>query len=986
LVAICSGGGAFAGEGDLVKGAQMSHVEGELLVKYRSGVSVASKTAHSGSIGATVLKKFRNIGVQHLKLPPGLPVEDAIAVFGDHPDVEYAEPNYIYHATVNMPNDPDFGMIWGLDNTGQNVNDTIGTPDADMDMPEAWDIVTGSGLVVVGVIDTGVDYNHSDLDSNIWANPSESGSKCFDGVDDDMNGKVDDCRGWDFVDNDNNPMDFNSHGTHIAGIIGAVGNNANGIAGVNWSVSIMPLRALDASGSGDVSDIVSAINYANEKRADIINLSLGGPYYSITLESAVNGFDGLVIAAAGNESSNNDMVPQYPASFESDNMIAVAVSDQDDNLATFSNFGAESVDVSAPGVNIYSTVPTMETVFSDSFDDGNIADWTTGGAKDSWAVTTELYKSSSYSIADSPGGNYTYNTDSWIRSPLLNLGDKNGCQLLFELEILTDPYNDGLYVEASSDGRVYNHVALENYYNPISGDSMGSFVPIRADLSAYDNVPEVYLRFRLYSDHFMSFRGVHIDDVSVTCIGTSPGNNFDTFDGTSMAAPQVAGVAALIISFDPGLAYSTIKSTIMNNVDEIASMNGKLVSGGRVNAYKALVSLGVVPLPANPTDLAAAVVSSSRIDLEWTDNSTNETGFRIYRRDGGGGYAAIADVSNDSTAYSDTGLTAVTSYDYYITAYNVGGETIAAGSITASTQSTLLPAAPSGLTPTAVSSSRIDLEWIDNADNEDGFRIYRKIEGGGFSELTALVANSTVYSDTGLSASSAYYYNMLSYNLDGNSNPTAEKSATTHSPPLPAPPLPAAPSGLTASAVSSNRIDLEWIDNADDEDGFRIYRKIEGREYSLIADLGVDSTNHADTDLITGSTYYYFMHAYNDNGVSSFTSEVSETTFQEVAGHGDGNKCFIATAAYGSSMADEVMLLRRFRDDYLLTNPAGRALLRLYYTSSPPIADCISDNRTLKAAARIALTPIVCTVKYPFASGLLMLLLCGLGLRKRIKR
>lgn len=256
------------------------------------------------------------------------------------------------------PNDTSFGSLWGLNNTGQSS----GRTDADIDAPEAWNITTGSSSVVVGVIDTGVDYTHSDLQANIWRNPGEVAGN---GVDDDGNGFVDDLHGYDFANNDSSPMDDNGHGTHCAGTIGGRGNNGQGVAGVNWNTSIMALKFLGADGSGSTSNAVRATNYATMMRSQygvnvrVLSNSWGGGGYSQALADAVSASNNagiLFVAAAGNESANTDTTPHYPSNYTAANVISVAATDRNDNLASFSNYGATTVDLAAPGVSIYSTV------------------------------------------------------------------------------------------------------------------------------------------------------------------------------------------------------------------------------------------------------------------------------------------------------------------------------------------------------------------------------------------------------------------------------------------------------------------------------------------------------------------------------------------------------------------------------------------------------------------------------------------------------
>ena len=247
-----------------------------------------------------------------------------------------------------VPGDPQYSQLWGMNA---------------INAPDAWNISTGSSSVVVAVIDTGVDYTHRDLAANIWTNPGEIAGN---GIDDDHNGFVDDVHGYDFVNNDGDPMDDNSHGTHVSGTIAAVGDNGQGVAGVNWSSSIMALKFLDSDGTGYLSDAIRAVNYATMMRTQygvnvrVMNNSWGGGEYSAALESAIraSGDAGILfVAAAGNNATNNDASPQYPANYTPSNVISVAAVDQNDRLASFSCYGPTTVDIAAPGVSIYSTIP-----------------------------------------------------------------------------------------------------------------------------------------------------------------------------------------------------------------------------------------------------------------------------------------------------------------------------------------------------------------------------------------------------------------------------------------------------------------------------------------------------------------------------------------------------------------------------------------------------------------------------------------------------
>ena len=257
------------------------------------------------------------------------------------------------------PNDPSFTKLYGLNNVGQ----TGGTPDADIDAPEAWNVTTGSSSIVVGVIDTGIDYGHPDLAANVWTNPGEIPGN---GIDDDHDGFVDDVHGYDFVNNDGDPMDDNQHGTHVSGTIGGVGNNGTGVAGVNWNVSLMALKFLDSTGSGSIADAIRAVNYATMMRTmygvnvRVTSNSWAGGGYDAGLLDAINagGAAGIMfVAAAGNSGTDADASPSYPAAYDSPAIVSVAATDGTDSLAWFSNYGTTSVDLAAPGVDIYSTLP-----------------------------------------------------------------------------------------------------------------------------------------------------------------------------------------------------------------------------------------------------------------------------------------------------------------------------------------------------------------------------------------------------------------------------------------------------------------------------------------------------------------------------------------------------------------------------------------------------------------------------------------------------
>lgn len=445
------------------------------------------------------LRSFRlDPDLFHIKVPEFIGTEQAIYLLNLNPNVEYAEKNGILHMFIE-PNDPDFDLQWGLDKGN----------DADIDAPEAWDIFTGSTDIVVAVIDTGVDYLHIDLEENIWHNEDEIPG---DDIDNDNNGYTDDIVGYDFVNDDNTPLDDNGHGTHVAGIIGAEGNNGEGIAGVNWSVKIMVLKALNEYGEIEAADAAHAIDYATENDAHLSNNSWGDLTNYGTIYAAIGrarDAGKLFIAAAGNTSDfperDNDIIPVYPASYDLDNIISVASTGYSDTLCNHSHYGAYSVDLGAPGYKIYSTLP-------------------------------------------------------------------------------------------------------EDTYGKLTG--------------------------------------------------------------TSMAAPHVAGVAALVWGHRLYLSWWQVKTIIMDSVDPLSSLSGKVRSGGRLNAYNALTT-PTPDLPDAPNNLYS-FPDCYEIRLTWQDNSNNEDGFKIYRKFGNK-WICWGWVGPNVTTWTDIELWCGELYCYYVRAYNQDG-------------------------------------------------------------------------------------------------------------------------------------------------------------------------------------------------------------------------------------------------------------------------------------------------------------------------
>lgn len=608
------------------------YADGELLVKFKSGVVSSSSLKAHQAVGASVTKKFSIVhNLELVKLPQGLSVKDAITRYMSDPDVEYAEPNYIKHAATIVakdiianqviPNDQYFGQQWALRNTGQFAG---GTPGADIKATTAWNISKGSG-VIVAVLDSGIDYNHPDLVGNIWTNPGET--SCTDGIDNDNNGFIDDCKGGDFTrcaefdqkgvciihkNRDGDPMDDYGHGTHVAGIIGAVGNNSLGITGVMWTVQLMAVKILNAQGEGTAGDEIDGIEYAVANGAKIINASFGGSEFIASERDAIANSAVLFITAAGNDGTNNDLTPFFPASYTNPpygglpNIISVASTSQNDIRSSFSNFGLNSVHVAAPGEYILSTVPIGLTSFAPSFCTNSSAagyDFCSGTSMAAPHVSGLAGLLYSYYYT---GFNY-----SQIRTMIFRYVDPQ-------------PSLSGWI---ATGGRINAFKALSSLWLP----------------SGFTATPVSFTQISLtWTDRATDENGYEIerrtDSSSYSIIGTTlkDANSFpdkDLKDGTRY--------------------FYRIRA--FNDIGKTPDQPGNEASA-------------ITPLNP-PTGLTATVVSSSQANLAWTDNSQTEEGFEI-ERGSDGNFAHIAVVGPDVVTYSDSGLSPAIKYTYRVRAFN----------------------------------------------------------------------------------------------------------------------------------------------------------------------------------------------------------------------------------------------------------------------------------------------------------------------------
>ena len=644
------------------------------------------------------------------------------------PRTEYVEFNYVIELALS-PDDPQLGSLWGLNNTGQ----TGGTIDADIDAPEAWNITTGSANVspnvIVGVIDTGVNYSHQDLAANMWNNPGETGTdgngnnKAINGIDDDGNGYIDDVHGINAITNTGNPMDDHSHGSHVAGTIGARGNDGVGVAGVNWTASIAACKFLSAAGSGTTANAVKCFKYFNYlknvhgQNIAVTNNSWGGGGFSQALYDAMQGSDQpgmspiLHACAAGNGYANNDVSAYYPTNYNLDNIISVAATDHNDLYASFSNYGATTVEIAAPGVNVYSTATpgnSYRTYSGTSMATPHVV----GVANLAWSVNPTLTAAEAKAQIVAGADALPVQTKKTITNGRLNALNS----------LVPEGPPDSTPPEA-----------------PTGLVTTGGHQKV--DLSWSDNVEPDLANYRVYR------------------APVSGG-----------AYTLVATVTAASYS-DTGLANGNPYFYVLTATDTAGneSANSTEVSGTPV--------ADVTP-PDAPTGLIATA-GDLLVNLDWVDNMEPDlVSYGVYRAtEASGPYTQIGNVVVSN--YTNLGLTHGTTYHYVVRAIDIAvNESSNSNQASATAVDLTPPATPTGV-QTTVANQQVDLDWIDNIEPDlASYSVYRSTTSGVPYSLIDTVTLSN-YTDTGLVNGTTYYYVVTATDIAGNqSNNSSEASAT----------------------------------------------------------------------------------------------------------------------------------------------------------------------------------------------------------------
>jgi len=503
------------------------------------------------------------------------------------PLVEHVQPNFVY--TMNtIPNDPLYGQLWGLENTGQNIDqrteyldlvdssNTSRIANSDMDMSLAWNATTDCSAAPVAVIDTGINYNHVDLAANMWSSATYPKG------------------GKDFVNGDNDPMDDNGHGTHVAGTIGAVGNNGAGAVGVCWKAKIMAAKALDASGSGYTSNVITAITWATDEGAKVINLSLSTGAYDSLLNQALDyarSENVIVVVAAGNSAANNDgTTATYPCNYSLNNIVCVAALNQNYSLASYSNYGYLSVDLGAPGTNIVSTWPALQRRYSEPTSTTSLPGWTTTSGSPGWVSGSRTFSIGNGQTATLPMilsffnwnlYNYYPSNSNHTIYKTFDLGGMDTASLTIEGFIETQTSLDKFSISYSAAGNPLNYgsTLLQSF----SGLKDGAYT---YNLSGC-RTSTCSLSLNFNSDSLYNYTGVGLYKFLVQ--GHKADNaTSNIFRGTSMATPHVSGLAALVYAFNPNFSYLDVINALYKGSRSVPALNGKTTTGRAANGPSAL--------------------------------------------------------------------------------------------------------------------------------------------------------------------------------------------------------------------------------------------------------------------------------------------------------------------------------------------------------------------------------------------------------------
>ncbi len=884
----------------------------QIVVRFKPSASAAAIAALNGKNGAKLLKEQPASGLQRLAPEAGASLEGLLAAYRRSPLV--AEANVAHIAQLlDTPNDTNYSYQWHL-------RATEGGMWADL----AWDLAPNRGQgVVVAVIDTGVAYE--DFNSQLGGAP-----QTFHIAPDLATTPF--VAPWDFNNNDAHPNDDHGHGSHVAGTISQDTNNAYGVAGVARNSTVMPLKVLDYTGNGFDDDIVEAIYHAVNNGTDVINMSLGfpgtgGPDANGVACTEIAGLNtaldyahdnGVVlVAAAGNDGGIVSCPAAHPQ------VISVGATRFDGQVTFYSNNGS-ALDISAPGGDPYVDQN------GDGYGDGvlqesfcydasillqfnlygsfcNVFQSGTSMASPHVAGTAALLLGENPALTPDEVRSYLettardYGTAGWDGSYGWGALDAAGAlsSLLGVPKPTPTPF-PGLDAPTNLTATAVSTSRINLAWTDNATNETGYKVERSTDSVNFTQVALLVANTTSYPNQTLTAATTYHYRVRA-----HNGNVHSAFSNTASATTQPAPdaptnlTAVAVSSSRVNLAWTDNanneggfkieRSTDNVTFSQIAILGPNTTSTAianlpastlyyfRVRAYEGTNNSGYTNVasattqatPAAPSNLSATAVSTSQVNLAWTDNATSEGGFKVERSTDGVTFSQVAMLLANTTSWPNSSLAAATTYHYRVRAYDGPNNSAFTNTAVATTQGA--PAAPSNLSATAVSSSQINLAWTDNAANEAGFKLERSTDNVTFIAVATLVANTTSYSNPSLAASTTYWYRIRAYEGTNNSAYSNTASATTQSPP-------AAPSNLTATAVSSSRINLTWTDNSSSEAGFKLDRSTDGVAFTQIAILTKNVVSFANTNLPSSTAYWYRIRSYDGANHSAYSNVASATT------------------------------------------------------------------------------------------------------------